>query len=194
MDFGMRSLGQSVAQSSDKSVAWSDVEVVGEVTNQARLDNEKILQFCDYARFAFINQVDRVFLYGLLIHKEDCYVVLFTSTSIIMARSIKLSNALHVTRLVAALHCVGNVGRGRDLKFGRSWSSVCHDKYGEEECSKLSTPCNTTSAMSTLSWSFTSLATCTDRFLFLAVGRMSFYAGFLGTLPLQTPSLLTHKV
>ena len=137
MDFGMRSLGQSVAQRSDKSVAWSDVEVVGEVINQARLDNKKILQFCDYARFAFFNQVDRVFLYGLLIHKKDCYVVLFTFTCIIMARSIKLSNALHVTRLVAALHCVGNVGRDRDLKFRRSWSSVCYEKYGEEECSKL---------------------------------------------------------
>ena len=137
MHFGMRLLGQSVAQSSDKTIAWSDVEVVGEVTNQARLDNEKILQFCNYARFAFFNQVDRVFLYGLLIHKEDCYVMLFTSTCIIMARSIKLSNALHVTRLVAALHCVGNVGQGRDLKFRRSWSSVCYKKYGKEECSKL---------------------------------------------------------
>lgn len=32
---GMQLLGQSLAQVSDKSVAWSDVEVVGEVTNQA---------------------------------------------------------------------------------------------------------------------------------------------------------------
>lgn len=137
MDFGMQSLGQSVAQGSNTSVAWSDVEVVGEVTNQARLDSEKILQFCDYARFTFFNQVDRVFLFGLLIHKEDCYVVLFTSTCIIMARPIKLSNALHITRLVAALRCVGNVGRGRDLKFRRSWSSVYNEKHGEEESPKL---------------------------------------------------------
>ena len=111
--------------------------MVGEVTNQARLDNERILQFCDYARFAFFNQVDWIFLYSLLIHKEDCYIVLSTSTCIIMARSIKLSNALHVTCLVAALHCVGNVGRGRDIKFRCSWSSVYYEKYGEEECSKL---------------------------------------------------------
>lgn len=61
MDFGMQSLGNSVAQGPDTSVAWSDIEVVGEVTNQARLDNEKILHFCDYARFVFFNQVDRVF-------------------------------------------------------------------------------------------------------------------------------------
>lgn len=72
MDFGMRSLGQSVAQSSDKSVAWSDVEVVGEVTNQARLDNEKILQFCGYARFAFFNQVDQVFSFTRKIAMSCC--------------------------------------------------------------------------------------------------------------------------
>ena len=47
MDFGMLSLGPSGAQASDEEAEWSKVEVVSEVTNQVRLDNEKILQFCD---------------------------------------------------------------------------------------------------------------------------------------------------
>lgn len=40
----------------------------------------------------------------------------------------------------------------------------------------LSTPCNANFAMGTLNWSFALLATCTERFHFLAVGRISFYA------------------
>ncbi len=48
MDFGMQSLEPSGAQGSNEIVEWSNVEVVDEVTNQAQLDNKKILQFCDY--------------------------------------------------------------------------------------------------------------------------------------------------
>ena len=54
-----------------------------------------------------------------------------------MACPINLSDALRVIRLVAAFRRLGNVGRGRDLSFRRSWSSVCHEMIGKEERSKL---------------------------------------------------------
>lgn len=54
-----------------------------------------------------------------------------------MAQPINLSNTLRITRLVAALCCVRNVGRGRDLRSRRSWSSISYKIYDKEERSKF---------------------------------------------------------
>lgn len=69
--------------------------------------------------------------------QKECHVVLFISTYIIMAQPINLSNTLRITRLVAALCCVRNVGRGRDLRSRRSWSSISYKIYDKEERSKF---------------------------------------------------------
>lgn len=128
MDFGIRSLGPSGAQGSDEGAEWSNVEVVGEVTNQARLDNEKILQFCDYARSAFYNLVDRVLLYGFLIHKEDYHVELCIH--------IRLQNhgSVNRTKQCAPYYSsrCGTLLRGQcgNLRFRGSWSSICNEIYG----------------------------------------------------------------
>lgn len=50
---------------------------------------------------------------------------------------INLSNTLCITRLVTALCCVRNVGRGRDLRSRRSWSSISYKIYDKEERSKI---------------------------------------------------------
>lgn len=122
MDFGMRTHGP-VCMPHDRSTPdFGTVEVVGEHTAKRDLDQQKWIQFAGYARFVLYNQLDRLFIFGLLIHKSDCYLAVFLNSCIIVASPFPLSNLVTVIRVVAALHTIGPIGRGRDVLFTRVWT------------------------------------------------------------------------
>ena len=51
---------------------FGTVDVSAEHTAQQNLGQQKWVQFAGYARFALHNQIDCVFIFGLLIHGWDC--------------------------------------------------------------------------------------------------------------------------
>lgn len=122
MYFGMRTNGPDHMPLDSNTPDFSKVEVVAEHTAQQNLVQQKWIQFAGYARFALYNQPDRVFIFGLLIHKSDCYIAIFLDSCIIVASPFPLSNLVTVIRVVAALHTIGPIGRGRDVRFTRFWT------------------------------------------------------------------------
>lgn len=80
------------------------------------------MQLAGYARSALHNQLDRYYIFGLLIHKLECYVAIFLDSCIVVASPFLLSNLDTVIRVVAALHTIGPLGRGRDVRFTRFWT------------------------------------------------------------------------
>ena len=71
MDFGMRTKGPDHIPHDSNISDFGTVEVVAEHTAQHYLSQQKWIQFAGYARFALHNQIDRAFIFGLLIHQWD---------------------------------------------------------------------------------------------------------------------------
>lgn len=103
MDFGLRNNGPDYMPHENNSPDFTRVEVVAEHTSQRNLSQQEWMQLAGYARFALHNQLDRYFIFGLLIHKLECYVAIFLDSCIVVASPFLLSNLVTAIRAVAAL-------------------------------------------------------------------------------------------
>lgn len=61
-------------------------------------------------QFALHNQLNRVFIFALLIHKLDCYMAIFLDSYIMVASLFLLNNLVTVIRVVAVLHTIEPIG------------------------------------------------------------------------------------
>lgn len=127
LDLGMRTKGPDHLPHASNTPDFATVEVVAEHTAQQNLDQQKWAQFAGYARFALHNQIDRCFIFGLLIHRYDCYLSIFLASCVIVALPFQVHDLATVMRVVTALHAVGPTGRGRDLRFKRLWTESSGD-------------------------------------------------------------------
>lgn len=121
LDFGMRTKGPNHLPHASNTPDFGTIEVVAEHTAQQNLDQQKWAQFAGYAQFALHNQIDRYFIFGLLIHRYDCYLSIFLASCVIVALPFQVHDLATVMRVVTALHAVGPIGRGRDVRFKRVW-------------------------------------------------------------------------
>ena len=127
MDFGMRTKGPVHMPHDTNTPDFGTVEVVAEHTAQQNLGQQKWIQLAGYARFALHNQIDRAFIFGLLIHQWDCYLSIFLPSCVIVASPFQLYDLVMVMRVVTALNAVGPIGRGRDGRFTRIWTESSGD-------------------------------------------------------------------
>lgn len=100
--FGMRTNGPDHMPYYSNTPDFSTIELVAEHTAQQNLGQQKWIQFARYKRFALYNELDRVSIFGLLIHKSECYLAIFLDSCIIVASPFPLSNLVTVIRVVAA--------------------------------------------------------------------------------------------
>ena len=123
----MRTTGLDHLPHCSNTPDFSTSEVVAEHTAQQNLGQQKWIQFAGYAPFALHNQIDRVFIFDLLIHGWDCYLSILLASCVIVVLPYQLHDLVMVMRVVTALHAVGPIGQGRDVRFTRLWTKSSGD-------------------------------------------------------------------
>lgn len=106
----MRTTGLDHLLHGSNTPDFSTIEVVAEHIAQQNLGQQRRIQFAGYALFALHKQIDRVFIFDLLIHGWDCYLSIFLASCVIVALPFQLHDLVMAMRVVAALHAVGPLG------------------------------------------------------------------------------------
>lgn len=129
MDFGLSWRDHGSSKSGNDRVHWEDVEVVGEHTNQ-QYSTEKSVKLAEYARHALQHQPDRRFIFGLLVHRSNLHVYLFTSVGVISSSPFDvLADPNTFQILIRGLTCLPPEKRGRDINFRRVNNPSQPDRY-----------------------------------------------------------------
>lgn len=129
MDFGLSWKDYGSSKSGNDRVHWEDVEVVGEHTNQ-QYSTEKSVKLAEYARHALLHQPDRRFIFGLLAHRSNLHVYLFTSVGVISGNPFDvLADPDTFQILIRGLTCLSPEKRGRDINFTRVNNPSQPDRY-----------------------------------------------------------------
>lgn len=124
MDFGLSWKEYPNTNRSNDRVHWADVEIVGEHTNRQHSVAEKSVKLAEYARHALRHQPDRRFIFGLLLHRSDLSIHLFTSVGMISSRPFDLlADPVNLEILIRGLTNLPAEKRGLDTNFTRVESS-----------------------------------------------------------------------
>lgn len=97
-----------------------DVEIVGEHTDRQHFVAEKSVKLSEYARHALLHQPDRRFIFGLLLHRSDLSIHLFTSVGMISSKPFDLlEDPVNLGILIRGLTNLPAEKRGLDTNFTR---------------------------------------------------------------------------
>lgn len=129
MDFGLSWKDCGSSKIRNGRVHWEDVEVVGEHTNQ-QYATEKSVKLAEYARHALLHQPDRRFIFGLLLHRSNLHIYLFTSVGVISSNPFDVyADPDTFQILIRGLICLPPAKRGRDTNFTQVNNLSQPDRY-----------------------------------------------------------------
>ena len=130
MDFGLSWKEYLNTNRSNDRVHWADVEIVGEHTDRQQSVAEKSVKLAEYARHALLHQPDRRFIFGLLLHRSDLSLHLFTSVGMISSKPFDLlEDSVKLEILIRGLTHLPAEKRGLDTNFTREDSSSQAPRY-----------------------------------------------------------------
>ena len=103
--------------SPSRDLDWRNVDIVGEHSEGTE---NKLFQLADYALQALFHQVDRRFIFGVILQRGELTPILFTPVAVVKASPIDVRTQVpEVIRLFAGLALLSPEKLGRDHTFER---------------------------------------------------------------------------